>query len=254
MSRIFLQDAIADTDTIAITGENARYLSTVLRSIPGDTLIITDRNHNSFSAHISSVTKKVVTVTLVSRLSFDTESPLQIVLLQGLLKGTKMDFVIQKATELGVSKIIPVVTERSQIRQTRKLARWKKIAEDASRQSGRNVVPKILHVIDFAKLFTGKGKTTKRGILFWEEGGESVSSLMKRFEKHGAISLFVGPEGGFTEGEVKTASGEGFLKATFGKRILRAETAALAAVSIFQYELGDLGTSTESHLLNKRAL
>lgn len=249
MSRIFLQEAIADTDTIAITGENARYLSTVLRSIPGDTIIITDRNYNSFSAQISSVTKKVVTVTLVSQLSFDTESPLQIALLQGLLKGTKMDFVIQKATELGVSKIIPVVTERSQIRQTRKLVRWKKIAEEASRQSCRNAVPRILPVIDFAKLFTGNRKITKRGILFWEEGGgESVSSLMKKFEKHGAISLFVGPEGGFTEREVKTASGEGFHKATFGKRILRAETAALTAVSIIQYELGDLGTSTESHL------
>ena len=152
-----------------------------------------------------------------------------------------MDLVIQKATELGVKEIIPVITERSLVQETKKTMRWKKIAEEASRQSGRTGIPAIAEPVRFKDLFLNSERILKHGILFWEEGGETLPEMLSTFSQTDAIALFTGPEGGFTEREVKTASENGFRVATLGKRILRAETAAVTAVSIIQYELGDIG-------------
>ena len=169
----------------------------------------------------------------------DTEPSLQITLLQGLLKGDKMDLVIQKATELGVSEIIPVITGRSQIRETRKLERWRKIAQESSRQSGRVGVPAVHDTVDVDYLLA-RQPVPERGIIFWEEGGESLSTIMGRFMGRKAIELFTGPEGGFSGEEVRALRETGFSVATLGRRILRAETAAVVALGIVQYQAGEL--------------
>lgn len=241
MHRLFLQKSALRKQPIAITDEQAHYLFSVLRCKPGQNLVITDETGLSYTARILSSAKKEVTVDIVGAYRMETESSLNIVLVQGLLKGEKMDFVIQKATELGVRGLIPVITERSQLRATRKQPRWQKIAEEASRQSGRTKVPEISEPRSFEEVLDLPGQSSGKGIIFWEQGGEKLSAVTKRLSPADQISLLIGPEGGFSEQEAALATEKGFDTATLGNRILRAETAAIAVVSIISYSLGDLG-------------
>ncbi len=240
MPKIFLLDTELEPGFITIKDEKAHYLSTVLRCGTGDLLLIKDSRGTSYLSRITGVTRREVAVEILEKQDFDPEPSLHIKLLQGILKGEKMDFVIQKSTELGVKEIIPVVTERSQIRETRRVSRWKKIAEEASRQSGRNTIPSICEPIELQKLFTAS-KVPEGGIIFWEQKGDAFRETIKKFAGRAEIALFTGPEGGFSEREVETASRYGFVATSLGKRILRAETAAITAVSIIQYEIGDIG-------------
>lgn len=238
MARLFLTDSDLHSRFITIRGEKARYLVTVLRCRTGDPLFIHDEKGNVYSATITGVANKEVSAELIEKIDLQAESPLDITLLQGLLKGEKMDLVIRKATELGVKEIVPVVTGRCQVRGTRKIGRWMKIAEEASRQAGRNSIPLIRETIEFTKLGTA---SPLEGIIFWEQGGEGFGNALDRFRGREKISLFTGPEGGFSAEEIKAASEKGFVRATLGRRILRAETAAITAVAITQYALGDMG-------------
>ena len=240
MPKIFLLDGELKIGSRVIKDEKARYLSTVLRCYVGDFLLIKDNGGNAYLSRITHVTKREVTVDILEKQNFDPEPPIRMTLLQGLLKGEKMDLVIQKATELGVNEIIPVVTERSQIRETRRLMRWKKIAEEASRQSGRNTIPTVCEPLDIARLFITL-KSPQGGIIFWEQKTSALHDTIERFRGTNEITLFTGPEGGFSRGEIEIASQRGFIAASLGKRILRAETATIAAISIIQYELGNFG-------------
>lgn len=241
MTRLFLDEIIQSIKTLQLTGEKARYLSTVLRYGPGDSIIVTDTTNSSFTARIISISKKQSTIEITGSLHQNSESPLDIVLLQGILKGAKMDLVVQKATELGVTEIVPVITDRSQIRETRKHQRWQKIAEEASRQCGRNRIPLILETVAFESVIASEGYD--KGILFWEEEKIPVSNAVSELKGLQRIVLCIGPEGGFSEKEVSTAHDRGYLIASLGKRILRAETAAVAAIVIVQYVLGDISHS-----------
>ncbi len=245
MPRIFLP-VEENPRTIHITGEKAHYLETVLRCREGEDLEILDGKGRSFRATITSITKKEITAEVIGAVSRNTESPLDITLIQGILKGEKMDLVIQKTTELGVSGIIPAVTERSQVRSTGKAGRWRKIAEDASRQSGRSSVPLIHEPTAFANIFSGASPSVPHsgkygGLLFWERRGIRLKDGLGRLEGYRSLMVAVGPEGGFTAQEVELAEAHGFLVATLGSRILRAETAAFAAVTAVQVFLGDMG-------------
>jgi 16S rRNA (uracil1498-N3)-methyltransferase len=242
MASIFLPEINPSDGTATITGEKARYLTTVLRCREGDFLTIRDGRENSYSARIKTASHKGIVVELVERKIVSAESPLRTTILQGILKGEKMDFVVRKATELGVSEIVPVITERSQIRSTRKVERWRKIAEEASRQSGRTTIQPVREVIDVDSLFDGPPSRDIRGVLFWEREGMRMTDALDRLRGSAAVTLFIGPEGGFSEREARAASDHGLLVASLGRRILRAETAAVAALSIIQYALGDLGS------------
>ncbi|MBI5641091.1 MAG: 16S rRNA (uracil(1498)-N(3))-methyltransferase [Nitrospirae bacterium] len=241
MTRIFLSDAELQSGDIIISDEKARYLINVMRSAAGDLLTIGDSRGNAYSAIVVSISKREVLVRIQDKLNVDPESPLRITLLQGLLKGEKMDLVIQKATELGVTEIFPVITERSQIRETRKLLRWEKIAKEASRQSGRSRIPVIHEPRAFPELFTGAAAEPGPGMIFWESGGAALCEAAERFRGKESVAIFTGPEGGFSRQEVTTASDNGFIPTTLGTRILRAETAAISAVAVIQFAIGDLG-------------
>ena len=241
MHRIFLRKSSLLEHPVVIGDEKAHYLSSVLRCKTGDRIIVTDENGCSYAAQILAASNKMVTIEITGDYIMNTESDLDIVLVQGLLKGEKMDIVIQKATELGVTAIIPVITERSQLRETRKHPRWKKIAEEASRQSGRTRIPEIFETYSFKDIFNTPGLTSGKGIIFWEQGGEKLSAVINKLSHTDKIFLLIGPEGGFSEKEALLASEKGFLTATLGSRILRAETASIAAVSVIQFALGDMG-------------
>ena len=241
MTKLFLEITLQQNTSISVSGEKAHYLSTVLRRRPGDTIIITDSSGSSFSARIRTSSRNLITFDVGAPILIETESPLEIILIQGLLKGEKMDLVVQKATELGVNKIMPVITERCQVRETRKLSRWQKIAEEASRQCGRSKVPAVSEPDTFAAVIAQGVPAGGSGMIFWEQGGASFSSSLAACKKGRQISLCTGPEGGFSGNEVRTASEHDFVIVSLGNRTLRAETAAIAAVSIVQYGLGDLG-------------
>jgi 16S rRNA (uracil1498-N3)-methyltransferase len=227
MIRIFLEESSARTALVSVRGEKARYIANVLRCRRGDAVVVTDE-------------RNTVTLEMLGPIDLSNESPLDITLVQGMLKGEKMDLVVQKAVELGVRQIIPVVTERSQVRETRKHNRWKKIAEEASRQCMRPLVPFIHEPAELSALCRDTQSLPAQGVIFWERGGDELRSVIGRC-REAPIAVFIGPEGGFSEREIGIVSDQGYAVASLGKRILRAETAALAVVSIIQYELGDLG-------------
>ena len=240
MTRIFVKGHAASGSSITLSGDKAHYLSAVLRCSPGDPVPVTDDTGTVHTASIASLTRIHAVLLIGDRHEPLPEPPVDIILLQGLLKGDKMDLVVQKAVELGIKKIVPIITERSQLRETRKTARWNKIAEEASRQCGRNVVPLVALPMDFVTALEDASIRKAGGIIFWEQQGAAFSSVLHQFQDKSQIVLCVGPEGGFSARDVSLAAGHGFITASLGKRILRAETAAIAVVSIAQYELGDL--------------
>src|SRR4030043_951990 len=154
MPRIYIPFTSIHDNQISITGDNARYLVSVLRCKKGDELLAFDGKGNCLRTNILKADRKEVIADVLEKFTCHTESPVNITLMQGLLKGQKMDLVIQKTTELGVKEIRPVVTERSQMRETRKVARWRKIAEEASRQSGRSIIPIVHDPMEFKEFFS----------------------------------------------------------------------------------------------------
>jgi 16S rRNA (uracil1498-N3)-methyltransferase len=260
MPRIYIPTPSTKENQISITGEKARYLTTVLRCKKGEELIVFDGEGNCLRTNILRADRKEVIAGVLEQFTCDIESPLNIILVQGLLKGQKMDMIIQKATELGVKEIIPVITERSQPRETRKIARCRKIAEEASRQSGRSMIPVVYEPKEFNQFLAQldqlrrngemeKGRHREmNGFIFWEEGGISLkeavpkmSLLQIRRVTDSPIHLVIGPEGGFTKEEIAIAKEKGFIITTLGRRILRAETAAISAITLIQFLLGDMG-------------
>lgn len=244
MQRLYIPDISTVTNQISVTGEKAQYLTNVLRCKKGDELIVFDGRGECLKTRIVNAGRKEVTFEVLERFLCETDSHLEITLVQGLLKGGKMDLIIQKTTELGVKDIIPAITERCQVRGTRKLDRWRKIAEEASRQSGRSVIPVIHEPLDLRSIFTVNSSLEKlHGFIFYEEGGIGLSQAMQQnriYHESSPIHIFIGPEGGFTREETALAKEKGLVVVSFGKRILRAETAAISAVTLIQFLLGDL--------------
>jgi 16S rRNA (uracil1498-N3)-methyltransferase len=268
MPRLYLSINHVKDKHISIIEEKANYLTSVLRCKKGDELIVFDGKGNCLRTIILQADRREVITEVIEKFLCDTESHINITLVQGLLKGEKMDIVIQKTTELGVEEIIPAVTERSQLRETRKLARWRKIAEEASRQSGRSVIPIIHEPIEFIKILSNHNPKYKlQGFIFFEEYGMKLSEAIEKIrmqdkgykikdtkksnlsQKHASciphhvssrFYVFIGPEGGFTKEEVALAKGKGLLVTSLGRRILRAETAAISAITLVQYLLGDM--------------
>ena len=202
MPRIFLPLGESPR-TVHIVGEKARYLVTVLRCEEGEDLEVLDGKGLCYSTKIVSLTRKEVIAEVTGVTPRDTESGMDLVLVQGLLKGEKMDLVVQKTTELGIREIIPAVTERSQVRETRKTGRWKKIASDASRQCGRTAVPVVHEPVPYHSLFSpdsGYDPLFRKctGLLFREEGGMKMKELRNRLGECVSMVIAVGPEGGFT--------------------------------------------------------
>ncbi len=296
MIRLFLPPEQLSSAQIVITGEQARYLSLVLRVKPGDPLTIFDGLGFRYICKILQSHKKEVVAERIKKEPYSVESPVSITLAQGIPKSDKMDFIIQKSTELGIRKIIPLITERSQVRHTDKIERWGKIALNASQQSGRDKIPEIDEPKEFREFLnesiirlqptnenentnnvipaearnrvvpTGiqkkdwipgqarndlkeifptqniNTKTPYKGIIFSEEKKErNLKQVLNSFKNTKNIIFLIGPEGGFSKEEVNSAVDRGFIEVSLGPRMLRTETAPIAAISIIQYELGDVG-------------
>ena len=238
MPRLILPTIPTGENKVILRPDEARYLATVLRMSPGDKVELIHDSGLRSEAVIRSLEKSQSVLEIIGALPPIPEPLVRITLAQGVLKGAKMDLVIQKATELGVSAIVPVVTTRCEVRETRKQPRWEKIASEAARQSVQPRPPVIRPITDYAA-FLASLPPNSAGLVFWEEGGEAVSNADA--PSVGEFVLIIGPEGGLTAYEVSLATEAGLKVATLGPRTLRAETAAIAALSVVQFICGALG-------------
>ena len=238
MPRLYLSSISANltpSESITVTGDEARYLNNVLRMHRGDSLTIFGPEGISASTRIAGVSKGEVKLEVLEVLPSRGETENGIVLVQGLLKkGAKMELVIEKATELGVSAIVPVITSRSQLKRVGKLERWNKIALAATRQSGRTTTPEIHEPVEFKRFIEGAGKI--KGFIFYEDETRALSRddtlTLEGFH------VVIGPEGGFAQEEVEVALNAGLTARGLGSNILRAETAAISAITLVRF-LGD---------------
>jgi 16S rRNA (uracil1498-N3)-methyltransferase len=217
LRRIFSDEPLREGATVCLSGEAANHVAKVLRLRSGNTLVVFDGSGRDFEGEITGFRRDEVKVAIGTGRAIANESPADITLLQGVCRGPRMDTVIQKATELGVRRMQPVLTGRSVVRLDadqagRKQEHWRRVAISACEQCGRSRVP----VLDASTLASiGPGREP--------------------------IALLVGPEGGLTEAEARLAIDSGFQSVRIGPRILRTETAPLAALAILQLLAGDLG-------------
>lgn len=246
--RRFVVDEIRpENGLVSIRGQEARHISLVLRIGAGDRIILMDRKGARFLALVESARASEVTVSIQEPLGAPLSSPADITIFQALLRPGPMDLLIQKTSELGVSRIFPFVAERTVVRpdekgRANKLRHWEEIASGASKQSNRGRPPAIHPVLPFSDLLTQFKTGEQMKVILWEgEETQDLKGVIRNRESGpGAIGI-IGPEGGFVLAEVERAVSAGFEPVSMGQRILRAETAAIAFVAVLQYEWGDLG-------------
>lgn len=241
--RFFITPDQVQTRIITVTGEDVRHIRTVLRKKPGDLLVLSDGRGIDYTTRIVEVTPSGIKTEITSEARRPARE-LRIILAQALPKSDKMELILQKATELGAERIVPVITERSILKirneQTRS-ERWRKICREAAMQSERPDIPSIdsiQTVADFLQSLTRKEFSLPETLLImpWEQGSEPIKNILRMHIPIKKIIALIGPEGGFSPAEVELAKNSGFHPVTLGKNILRTETAAIAVLSMISYE------------------
>jgi len=236
LSRFFV-DAPLSLGDHELPQDQAHYISRVLRMSEGDAVQLFDGSGQEFRASLLEVGKKRVVVQVIETFAGQVESPLQIHLGQGLSRGERMDWAIQKATELGVNEITPIFSDRCEVRlkderADKRLQHWRQVAISACEQCGRSRVPVIhppLLLADWLK----QAEADLKLVL------HPVAEPLVSHAKPGSLAFLIGPEGGLTDGEVETAKDAGFHSARLGPRVLRTETAPVVALAVAQQLWGD---------------
>jgi 16S rRNA (uracil1498-N3)-methyltransferase len=247
MRRFFIEDIKEDSKEVRIYGPEFTHLKKVLRLAVGDPLSVFDGRGLELSGRVVSIGRAGALVSIDSRVEGGAESPTKVILLQGLLKGAKPGFVVQKATELGVSSLCfygggRAVPGIQGDRVAGRIKKWRRVAIEAAKQCGRSVVPGVEYSADLDGAIQALGPLDGWCKLRGDAGEAapsiSIKEALSRPAKEGGVVLLVGPEGGFSDRELDLADRAGFIPVGLGPRTLRAETAAIAILSIVQYELG----------------
>ena len=241
MPRFFVESV--ESDVIHITGDDARHIALSLRMKIGEHLVICDGKGREADAEILQVLPELVVLNATNPRDSVAEPKTEVVLYQALPKFDKLEYIVQKSVELGVSKIVPVLSSRCISRpdektMKKKLERLRKIAEEAAKQSGRGKIPEIGELLTYknAVLEMSKAETP---ILFFEHAQYPLREIMEK-RTGGTITMMVGCEGGFSDDEANFAAEHGALIASLGPRILRCETAPVAALSAIMYAAGEM--------------
>lgn len=236
--RFFAPPANIHQATILLNADESHHLARVLRLLPGALVYAFDGNGAEYECEVARVHKEHAELRVVARLSNEVESSLQLTLGQALVKSDKFDWIVQKATELGVTRIVPLVTEHSEFKKVEgrelRLQRWRKIALEATKQCGRRTLTEI-HDVESFEQFCATNTDSLR-LIFSERQGNRLSEV----QHEGGITIAIGPEGGWSEREMQQATAAGFVSIHLGNRILRTETAAVTAVALTQHLFGDL--------------
>jgi 16S rRNA (uracil1498-N3)-methyltransferase len=237
MPRVFVPSELLGGERVVLDGDAHRHLVKVLRLQAGNDLVIFDGGGTEIHARVTAVGPRSVEVVLGERRAV-SRAQASITLLQSVPKNDRMDLIVQKATELGVARIVPVVAGRSVARPSAGRARrWQTIAQEAARQSGRADVPEVAEPLELSEA-VARATSGARYVLWEEEHGHSLRRALDGSQRE--VTLLIGPEGGFAVQEVVEARGQGFLPVGLGPLILRVETAAIVAVALVQGAAGGL--------------
>lgn len=240
--RLFVPEPLRAGAELRLDADRSHYVARVLRVRAGDALVLFDGSGHEHPSSVASVARQGVTVSVGAARAGRPESPLRVHLLQGVSRGERMDWVVQKATELGVARITPVVTEFSVVRLDdrragRRARHWERIAAGACEQCGRSVLPRIDAPRSFADALAEAAAGGGSKLVLHAASREALGAREAMTDR---LALLIGPEGGLSAAELASSEEAGFLSRALGPRILRTETAAVAALAVLQSRFGDL--------------
>jgi 16S rRNA (uracil1498-N3)-methyltransferase len=239
MPKFFVEKSQISGGAITITGEDAAHIARVLRTREGDALTVCDGLGNDYDVRVTRVSPTEVSTAIERCYRCGAEPAVEVILFQALPKQGKMEVIIQKTTELGVAKIIPVSSARCVAKPTDKLTRWRRVAREAAKQCGRGCIPEVCETVSFDEAAARLSLMEHRVMLY-----ECEQTVRLRQILSGAaiaqIGMLVGPEGGFDGAEAALARARGIPTVTLGKRVLRTETAAAATLPVIMYSQNDL--------------
>ncbi len=240
LNRVHAEIPVGGRVQLELTGTAANHVARVLRLRVGDPLILFDDAAGEYTATVAALLRNAVRVTVGDYIAVNRESPLQVTLVQGISRGERMDVVVQKATELGVHRIVPLLAERTVVRlnaaqAANRLRHWRAIAVAACEQCGRNRLPEVTPPMSLQDFLVSDYPEGLRLVL-----SPDGSLKARELPVSAAVTLLIGPEGGLSDAELSAALAAQFKAMALGPRILRTETAALAALAVIQQQLGDL--------------
>ena len=234
-----------EQNTCVIEGEDVKHISRVLRCRENDKLEVCDMDNNEYICEIKEINKDNILLDIIEKVNIKRESNLKVKLYQGMPKGTKMELILQKLTEIGVDEIVLVQTKRSVTKidnkkEDKKIERWERIIYEAAKQSKRGKIPKLRGILSFKDALEDMKNNDLNIAPYENERTKSIKQAIKGVNIN-TMGIFVGPEGGFEESEIEAIEEISGKSVSLGPRILRTETASLVASSIVLYELSDLG-------------
>ena len=250
MHKFFTLKELINGDVAKIIGDDVKHIYKVLRISAGEKVTLNNCEGVEYLGRVKSVSKQEVLIEILEKLESNNESNVKIYLFQGLPKSQKMDLIVQKGTELGVTEFIPTITHRVDVKlkgEFKKLDRLNRIALEAAKQSKRSIIPKVSEPIEFDEVLEKINSLDLLIVPYENANNFGIKTLINELRKDNVvdniknIGIFVGPEGGIEESEIERLKDKGAYIVTLGKRILRTETAGFVATSLIQYELSDLG-------------
>lgn len=252
MQRYFVMPEQLDADRAILTGDDARHLIRVMRTAPGDKVIVCDGAGRECVAEVTELEQDRVRLRIVEERAPLGEPALDVWIAQSLPKADKLETVIQKGTEIGATAFLPFVSERTVVqydakKEAKRLDRWRKIAKEAAEQAHRGKVPDVREPMTWSQLLTAAEQAGLALICYEKENTSLLRDALRDAAPlvgRGPILVMIGPEGGFTEGEAEEAQRRGCLPVGLGRRILRTETAGLVAAACILYESGEMGGSS----------
>lgn len=243
MTRVYIDAPLSEGLSVELPEQASGHLVRVLRLREGDTCVLFNGNGHDFDARIINIGKRGVQADVIAARKLENESPLSITLLQAIARGEKMDLILQKATELGIAQVIPVHSERSEVkldgaRAIKRLAHWRGVVASACEQSGRATLPVVMEP---QALMPAVAAADLPGNRFYLSplAASGIDALGAPADER--LMIAVGPEGGWSSRDLQALDDAGFIGLKFGPRILRTETAGLAAIAALQAKFGDLG-------------
>lgn len=251
MKRFFVEPSQIAEDQIQIRGSDVNHIRNVLRMKVGDTLWISDQEGKEYNCYIEQMEEEIIFLRIAYVQEPQFELPSRIILFQALPKGDKMEWIIQKAVELGVWEIVPMSTSRCVVKldekkAEKKVQRWQQIAESAAKQSKRMKIPEIHSVCTYKEALNYAQKCEAKLIPYeMAKDMRKTGKLLREIQAGQSVAIFIGPEGGFAQEEVQEAMKSGFSPITLGKRILRTETAGMVLLSVLMFQLEE-GISRDS--------
>ena len=248
MSKFFVPFENIQENNIFIYGEDVNHISKVLRLEQNDIIIVCDGNGRDYKVIIKEISKNKINTVILESFDCVTERPINITLYQGIPKSSKMEYIIQKTTELGISSIVPVITKRTVVKMetkkasSKKISRWQRIAHEAAKQSNRGKVPNILNVIDFDSAIEQIKDMDLAFMPYEQERSNNLKKVIEGIQCNNIknIGIIIGPEGGFEEDEVQKCIDNNINIISLGPRIMRTETAGVVGTTLIMYELGDI--------------